>query len=101
LADDLEQPLLLRCMQWGRRDRLHDVLVADREAVFPVVRHLADEALVGNDPQTINVAPAVDGLGPRLLRTHIVRRADRHAGAGQTLGAARSRDGGVRYYTEA
>ena len=64
------------------------MLVADRERILAVERNASGEALKGHDAERIDVAPAVQRLCPCLLRTHVMRRADRHAGSGQ-LGSAR------------
>ena len=90
--DDLEDPPLVGRDQLRRRNRLGDVLVADGEAVLAVVGHRAGEALIRHHAQAVDVAPAIDGLGPGLLGAHVVRRADGHSGAGELLPGRRLGD---------
>ena len=57
-------------------------------AFGPGERRLADEHLVQHAAEAVDVAPGVDVLAAeRLLRAHVVRRADGHAGLGQLLAA--------------
>src|SRR5207244_11232619 len=83
LADDLEQGTLLVSLERRRGQLLHDVLVADRERVLPVERHVAGEALERDDAERVDVAPPVELLGTGLLRAHVVRRTDRHPQIGR------------------
>ena len=63
------------------------MLVADREAVLAVVRHVSGQALVGHDAQAVDVAPAVGILRSGLFGAHVVRRPDGHPGPGELLRA--------------
>src|SRR5436309_10972913 len=92
LFDDLERgALIVGLERWGG-DLLHDVLVADRERVLPVEWHTADEALIRDDAERIDVGAAVERLGAGLLRAHVMRRADVRAGARQLAARGRLRD---------
>src|SRR5260370_36664637 len=78
------------------RQLLHDVLVADRKRVFAVERDVPREALVGDDAERVEVAAAVERLRARLLRAHVVRRADRPTGARRLAAARPLREAEIR-----
>ena len=52
------------------------------------VGRAAGEHLVRHQPQGVEISPVIDArIGSHLLRRHVGRRAERHAGAGQPLSA--------------
>ena len=73
----------------GRSVRMRAMIACD---VAAGVRRLADEHLVGHRAERVHIAPRVDDSVARgLLGTHVLWRAERHAGLRQS-GAARVRD---------
>src|SRR5438034_1257591 len=64
----------------------------DGEDSFAIERHARREALVGDDAERVDVAAAIQRLGAGLLGAHVMRRADRHAGARELAAGRRLRD---------
>ncbi len=73
------------------RHRLGDVHDTDRERIVGVVRHAADQHLEQHDAEAVEVRTAVDLLAARLLRAHVVRRADDRAGPWSCAASNRAR----------
>ncbi len=96
LLGDLEHRALVIGLERRGGDFLHDVFVADRERVLAVERHAADEALIGDHAERIDVGAPIEPLGARLLRAHVMRRADGHSGARELAARRRLRDSEIR-----
>ena len=79
----------------GGDRRLVHLLVAHRERVGAVERRKADERLVQQNADRVDVAAAVDELAHRLLGRHVVRRAHRAAARREPPMKARRRDAEV------
>ncbi len=93
---DLEHGALIVGLERRGGDLLHDVLVADREGVLAVERHMAGETLIRDDTEGIDVGAPVERLGARLLWAHVMRRADGHPGARELAARRRLRDAEIR-----
>ena len=62
---------------------MHD---ADGQRIIGMERHPPDQQFVEHNSQTIQIRSAVDRPPARLLRTHVMRRADHGAGARHVRG---------------
>src|SRR5215472_18087894 len=71
------------------RDRLLAVLVDDRHGILGAIRLLPGEHLEQDDPEAVEVAARVDGLGVTLLRAHVVRGPEDGAAARDIEGQCR------------
>ena len=77
-----------------RRRALGDLLHQDAGHRRCLERQLADQHLVGNDPEAVEVRAAVDlPVARGLLGTHVVRRPDGHAGRGERRSSRRGGEG--------
>ena len=62
---------------------LEDVFIQDRVHRVAAERQLSGEHAIAEDPERVLVGAAVHRLPLGLLRRHVVRRPDDHAGAGE------------------
>ena len=83
--DDRRKPRIeLRLRVAHGRDGIVDLAQHDRHRRLGVgVRDLADEHLVDDDPEGVEIRPRPDGAPHRLLGRHVGGRPDRRTGRGQ------------------